>query len=625
MINNILNWTIMEKHFNQTEDSMSPDNDQKLVSHSISNDQPRDSHADLSDIPGIEDNSDASETEHNENLIITNNNLKTATMNAAEDKDFGETPITNETPYVNKSTESVEQAPLEESYTSNDEPKILRVRADQLKPNPVKKKIYTNQDLDDLLISLRENGNIIHTPLLVTKDMVIVDGERKYEAGKLCGIEEFDVVVIEVDESDIAITMIESNIHRIKTGDELFNEIQILKEYYGNRQGMRDTLITSTDFGGSEKRKEDAQAKISKLLNVSKGTMTQLKEIHAYNPEYLKQIDNRKVKTNMIYSKVIQEKNEKVEKERLEKLRDKTYDFSKPILFNTSSENMMAHVAPESVDEIITSIPFYHLIHYAEDEMPEIGWEKTVDEYLESLQPIFKNCFKVLKKSGSFFLNIGDSRDEFGLELNIPHRILEQLKVIGFKYAQTIIWEKRNHRSNGDQNLYAPSFEYIFHVVKSTEFKTKRLQKSNIKNVIHDEALDTSESYLTYKGQKLDEFWISNDFVRTPLKQQEVEGEIVDGFKHPCPFNAVIPVPLILDFTDEGDTVLDPFSEIGTIGLIALDYSRKFIGFETNETYHKVARERLNQKINELGVKFKSKPKNEELSKAEFLDILDMT
>lgn len=57
------------------------------------------------------------------------------------------------------------------------------------------------------------------------------------------------------------------------------------------------------------------------------------------------------------------------------------------------------------------------------------------------------------------------------------------------------------------------------------------------------------------------------------------------------------PLPLLLDwvkkFTDEGDTVLDPFMGSGTTGVACLKLGRKFIGIEKREDYFNTARARI--------------------------------
>lgn len=581
---------------------------------------------------------DFPETKENSNKIITNKKQKT--MINRKKKDSGETPGKEMTPSVNGSSSTefgkVDQIVVTEEQmgevfnsftlpeptpevtnelpTGEDKkeptvtveskptpkPKVLRVKIKDLKLSPLNGKIYTNSCVDDLIENIKETGGVIE-PIIVTKNLVPLTGYRRIQCCKLLEIKEIDVIIRDIDESEMDFWMVSSNVNRLKTGDEIFNEIQVLKNYYGNRQGLRTDLLT--EFGGSDGKKEDTQTRISKTLKIGKGTMTQLNEIHRHNPEYLKKIDNVNVKTNTIHSLVLREQNEMKEKERMEKLKDKDYDV-KPTVYNTSSEKMMKYVQKESVDEIITSIPYYKMIHYENDGRHEIGWEETVEEYIQSLSPIFKNCYDVLKRTGSFFLNIGDSRDDMGCELNIPHRILDNLKKLGFFCVETIIWEKTNPRPIGKHEIYTPSYEFIFHLTKSMDFKTKGLKKSMTRNIVveNNSKVELDESYLIYNGKKWDESWVRSDLVRTSVNLPKIKGEEVEGFYHPCPFIEVIPVPFVLDFTDEGDTVLDPFSGISTVGLISLNYHRKFIGFETNENFHKISMERLHQKMESMGM-----------------------
>ncbi|OPX83880.1 MAG: DNA adenine methyltransferase YhdJ [Pelotomaculum sp. PtaB.Bin013] len=64
---------------------------------------------------------------------------------------------------------------------------------------------------------------------------------------------------------------------------------------------------------------------------------------------------------------------------------------------------------------------------------------------------------------------------------------------------------------------------------------------------------------------------------------------------HPAVFPIEIPHRLIKMFSFWGETVLDPFSGIGTTGKAALNNGRKYIGIETNQGYHKIAMARLNE------------------------------
>jgi site-specific DNA-methyltransferase (adenine-specific) len=62
---------------------------------------------------------------------------------------------------------------------------------------------------------------------------------------------------------------------------------------------------------------------------------------------------------------------------------------------------------------------------------------------------------------------------------------------------------------------------------------------------------------------------------------------------HPAPFPEHLVNDHIISWSNEGDTVLDCFMGSGTTGKMALLNNRKFIGIEKDETYFKIAQDRI--------------------------------
>lgn len=64
------------------------------------------------------------------------------------------------------------------------------------------------------------------------------------------------------------------------------------------------------------------------------------------------------------------------------------------------------------------------------------------------------------------------------------------------------------------------------------------------------------------------------------------------------------PVPLmewcIENYTNEGDTILDPFMGSGTTGVACMKLGRNFIGCELNEDYFRIAERRIEQAARQL-------------------------
>ena len=68
-------------------------------------------------------------------------------------------------------------------------------------------------------------------------------------------------------------------------------------------------------------------------------------------------------------------------------------------------------------------------------------------------------------------------------------------------------------------------------------------------------------------------------------------------YGHPTVKPQAIIEDLVLNSSEEGDVIFDPFSGSGTTGAAAAKLNRSFIGFEKNEIYYDVSLQRINQLI----------------------------
>jgi len=78
---------------------------------------------------------------------------------------------------------------------------------------------------------------------------------------------------------------------------------------------------------------------------------------------------------------------------------------------------------------------------------------------------------------------------------------------------------------------------------------------------------------------------------------------------HPCPKPLALMEQLVRDFTEPGETILDPFAGSGTTGVAAIRLGRNFIGWERDPKYHEIARRRLDGTREQLGLPATRAPK----------------
>ncbi len=69
-----------------------------------------------------------------------------------------------------------------------------------------------------------------------------------------------------------------------------------------------------------------------------------------------------------------------------------------------------AELEDNSIDMIMTSPPYWQARNY--DGLGTIGFEKSPREFVENLRPFIRESLRVLKPTGGFWLNLGDSRSQ---------------------------------------------------------------------------------------------------------------------------------------------------------------------------------------------------------------------
>ena len=137
-------------------------------------------------------------------------------------------------------------------------------------------------------------------------------------------------------------------------------------------------------------------------------------------------------------------------------------DTVTPRFYVGDALDVLRNFPDESVDCCITSPPYWNKRQYANGG---IGLEADYHEYIENLANIFAQVYRVLKASGSFWLNIGDTYCQKSL-LNIPWRVAIALTEKGWILRNTIIWNKVKGGLDNTNDRLRNVYEPVFHFVK---------------------------------------------------------------------------------------------------------------------------------------------------------------
>jgi DNA modification methylase len=450
----------------------------------------------------------------------------------------------------------------------------MKIPLSQVQPHPLNETIYDLSNIDDLVVSVGEVGLL--TTVVVNQQYQLISGHRRIEAVRRLGWDEVDVEVIETaSEDEEKSLLVHFNKQRVKTSREIINEAETLRPLYAVGQGKRSDLT-------SVPRNKSGRDALAEAVGVSSSQLGKLLFIQKENPDFINAIDEGKLTVRQAYTHLSRLKNEKDAQKPASK--GKKSSSTELFVFHHKSSDVMEEVKTGSIDLIFTSPPYWNKRVYGG---VTLGNERSPDDYVDNLVSHLDECSRVIKDTGSFFLNMGDTYKDGNL-MNLPHRVVIKLQDAGWILRNTIIWNKTNPKPHSGKTSLSPTYEFIFHLVRSAKYKynqTLAPSKTDSKfQFPRHREVDGSVPDMVYPmmprdGKNMGDFW-DESVVKTAVAKNIAT---LGGVEHPAPFPEQIVTLPVLQTTDEGDTVLDPFMGTGTTGKVANRLSRRFVGYDIQE------------------------------------------
>lgn len=146
----------------------------------------------------------------------------------------------------------------------------------------------------------------------------------------------------------------------------------------------------------------------------------------------------------------------------------------KTVLIGDATEQLKT-LPPKSIDCVITSPPYYMLRDYGVKN--QIGLEPNVELWVDEMRLVCRGLARVLKDSGSLWLNLGDSfsrHPKYGAPakglLAAPERLLLGLMGDGWICRGKVIWAKPNPMPSSVGDRLNMTYEVIYHLVRSPKY-----------------------------------------------------------------------------------------------------------------------------------------------------------
>lgn len=253
---------------------------------------------------------------------------------------------------------------------------------------------------------------------------------------------------------------------------------------------------------------------------------------------------------------------------------------------------------------IVTSPPYFKQRDYNDPQ--QIGIEKTPEQYIENLVRVFAACREVLRDDGTLWLNLGDKYVNKKL-LGMPWRTALALCDDGWHLRSDIIWHKPNAMPHSTKTRPTCDHEYLFLFSKSDSYfynadairepHVTFSENSKMKGGRNHfgKRNSTPESGKNAGNSNLHDARWDQAFHPKGRNKRTVWSVPLGKFReaHFAVFPPRLIRPCILAGTPECGTVMDPFFGAGTVGLVAQELNRQYLGIELNKDYVQLAKRRI--------------------------------
>lgn len=318
-------------------------------------------------------------------------------------------------------------------------------------------------------------------------------------------------------------------------------------------------------------------------------------------------------------------------------------------IIHDNCETALRQLPDNSVDLVLTSPPYFQQREYGGGG---IGNEQSIEQYINNLMVIFKECVRVTKTTGSIVFNVGDKYIDGNLLL-IPYRFaLAVQSQANVRLINELTWTKVNPTPKQDPRKLVSSKEPFFIFAKTADYyfdkdgfmshrdqlngKKKDNTNSDIGkkyfDLLEQSDLSTEQKNLArkeltavitqVKRGELDSFRMkikglhalpyggqaggrltqieNNGFTIIKIHGKAIRKDVIEstvetikGNFHPAVYPEFVVQEIIKLLSKDGDIVLDPFMGSGTTAVVAKRLQRNYIGIEIFEEYIKLAEERL--------------------------------
>ena len=240
----------------------------------------------------------------------------------------------------------------------------------------------------------------------------------------------------------------------------------------------------------------------------------------------------------------------------------------------------MSEVPDSSVALVVTSPPYFAGKEY-ETALGEGHVPSDYIDYLTMLRDVLRESVRTLEPGGRLAVNVANlgRRPYRSLAADVTTILQDDLRML---LRGEVIWQKQRGASGSCAwgSYQSPANP----VLRDTTERLLIASKGRFDRVGRGSARPGEPGVATIPG---------DEFMEATLDVWEIPAESATRVGHPAPFPVALVERCLQLFTYDGDVVLDPFMGSGTTAVAAVNTGRHYIGYDTDASYVRRARERV--------------------------------
>jgi DNA modification methylase len=252
------------------------------------------------------------------------------------------------------------------------------------------------------------------------------------------------------------------------------------------------------------------------------------------------------------------------------------------VYFKSSEE---IHEVGDAIDLIITSPPYWNLKDYGHQD--QIGHDERYEQYLDRLQTVWNECYRVSKEDAIMIINIGSRRHKkkfYPIGMDIYNGMDR------WKLVDNLIWYIPNSLPQPAyylDKLFDDKYENLLIFAKNYKYDYT-FNKIRVEQKY--KGVDPREGKLNDKGRSVGNVLKMRAYRPPTIKDQNY---------HAAAYPEELIYALMYTFSNPGDKVLDPFLGSGTTLKVARKMNRTGFGYEIDQDYHDLISERIQEDMEE--------------------------